>query len=269
MKQLDANSLVAYVDGELDMETAALVEAQLAEDMDASELAGRLRETAALVRAAHTHVLHEAVPDRLLDIFDAVPVTDDLDGDVVPAHLVNMILGAPEDDKATDGAGRMGMLEPARDPAPVPFVSMARRRSLAAFATAALLATVLVGGGMVFEKYKSSLNQPELSHQARAVSAMDDPWREAAFQEALETKKSENAVIWSNPENGLSGAIVPVKTYRRDDGTFCRAFQAIDTGANTGQRNYGVACREPGEKGRWIKTVEAMSAPGVGVRKEF
>ena len=98
---------------------------------------------------------------------------------------------------------------------------------------------------------------------------MDDPWREAAFQKALETKKSEAAVIWANPENGRSGAIVPVKTYRRDDGTFCRAFRTVDTGAAPDQPNYGVACREPGEEGRWIKTVEAIAAPGAGGKLEF
>ncbi|MCK5623155.1 MAG: hypothetical protein KAJ11_12750, partial [Alphaproteobacteria bacterium] len=65
MKQLDANTLVAYVDGELDTESAALVEALLAEDAEAREVAEMLRYSASLIRAAHSHVLHEAVPERL------------------------------------------------------------------------------------------------------------------------------------------------------------------------------------------------------------
>jgi len=266
MKQLDANTLVAYVDGELDVETAELVESLLAEDPEASEVAGMLRNSAALARAAHGHVLHETVPDRLLDIFDSVVVTDDVDNDVVPSHLVNMILQASEDDSnkaAPAVVNAVGAVSAA------PVISLARQRSVAGFAMAAVFAAVMIGGGMMVQKYTTALEQAGMTHQAKAVLAMDDRWREAAFQEALETKKSEAAVIWANPENGRTGAIVPVKTYRRDDGTFCRAFRTIDTGAAPGQPNYGVACREPGEEGRWVKTVEAIAASGAGGKLEF
>lgn len=264
MKQLDANTLVAYVDGELDTESAALVESLLAEDAEAREVTAMLRDSASLIRAAHSHVLHETVPERLLDVFEAAPVADELSSEIVPSRLVNMILDAPDDDNE---AAPAALVQSAQNTAPV--ISLVRRRSIAAFATAAVFAAVMVGGGMTFQKYTSALNQGETAHQARAVSAMDDPWREAAFQEALETKKSEAAVIWANPENGRSGAIVPVKTYRRDDGTFCRAFRTVDTGAAPDQPNYGVACREPGNDGRWIKTVEAISTPGAGGKLQF
>ena len=264
MKQLDANTLVAYVDGELDIESALQVESLLAEDSEAREVAEMLRDSASLIRAAHSHVLHEAVPERLLDVFEAAPVVDELSGEIVPSHLVNMILDAPDDENE---AAAPPVVRNVPNTAPV--ISLARRRSIAAFATAAVFATVMVGGGMMFQKYTSALYQGELVHQARAISAMDDPWREAAFQEALETRKSEAAVIWANPENGRSGAVVPVKTYRRDDGTFCRAFRTVDTGAAPDQPNYGVACREPGDDGRWVKTVEAISVPGAGGKLEF
>lgn len=264
MKQLDANTLVAYVDGELDTESAALVESLLAEDAEAREVTGMLRDSASLIRAAHNPVLHEAVPEKLLDVFEAAPLADELSGEIVPSHLVNMILDAPDDGTETSAPS---VIKSAQNTAPV--ISLARRRSVAAFATAAVFAAVMVGGGMMFQKYTSTLNQGEIAHQVRVISAMDDPWREAAFQKALETKKSEAAVIWANPENGLSGAIVPVKTYRRDDGTFCRAFRTVDTGAAPDQPNYGVACREPGEEGRWVKTVEAIAAPGAAGKLGF
>jgi len=266
MKQLDANTLVAYVDGELDIESALQVESLLAEDSEAREIADMLRDSAALVRAAHSHVLHEAVPDRLLDIFDRAPVTDELGGDIVPPYLVNMILDAPEDGRDTAAPV---LAEATKQTVPAPAISLARRRSIAASATAALFAAVMVGGGMTFQKYMTGVNQAGLTHQAKTLAAMDDPWREAAFQEALETKKSEAALIWANPENGSSGAIVPVKTYRRDDGTFCRAFRTVDTGAAPNQPNYGVACREAGEDGRWVKTVEAISTPGADGKLQF
>lgn len=263
MKQLDANTLVAYVDGELDAESAALVESLLVDDAEACDVAETLRETASLIRAAHGHVAHEAIPDRLLDIFDAVPVTDEIGGEIVPPHLVNMILDTPDDDENATATPVKSVAHGA------PVISLARRRSVAALATAAVFVAVMVGGGMMLQKYTSALNQGGLTHQARAVAAMDDPWREAAFQEAMETRKSETALLWANPANGRSGAIVPVKTYRRDDGTYCREFRTVDTGAAPDQSNYGVACRQPGAEGQWVKTVEAIAAPGVGIKLKF
>ena len=266
MKQLDANTLVAYVDGELDIESATLVEALLSEDAEARKVAELMRESAALVRAAHAHVAYEAVPERLSDIIELSAASDDLSGEIVPSHLVNMILSAPDD----EGEGtRPALSKAANEVAVKPGISLARRRSVAGMAAAAVFAAVLVGSGMMLQKFQSGAGQIGLSHQATAISAMQDPWREAAFQEALETKKSETALIWENPENGRSGAIMPVKTYRRDDGTFCRAFRTVDAGGVAGQPNYGVACREPGEDGRWIKTVEAISAPGQGAKLQF
>lgn len=266
MKKLDANTLVAYVDGELDVESAALVEALMAEDREAEEMAGMLRESASLVRAAHAHVLHEAVPEHLQDIVEMASVADGLGGDVVPSRLVNMILNAPDDEGE---AAKPALIRAADEAAPAPMISVARRRSIAAVATAAVFAAVMVGGGMMLERFNSGHAGAGLSHQAKTISAMEDPWREAAFQEALETKKSETAVIWANPQNGQSGAVVPVKTYRRDDGTFCRAFRTVDTGAAPDQPNYGVACREPGETGRWIRTVEAIAVPGNGAKLQY
>jgi surface antigen len=264
MKHLDANTLVAYVDGELDTESAALVEKRLESDAEARRVVSTLCESAALVRAAHAQVLYETVPDRLVDLIEDAPESDDVSGEVVSSRLVDMILNAPDDD----------LREPARAPvneakAAVPAISLQRRRSIAAFATAAVFAAVMVGGGMMVQKYTTDIHQRNLTHQARAVSAMSDPWREAAFQEALETKKSQTAVVWENPDTGQSGAIIPVKTYRRDDGTFCRAFRTVDTGATSEQPNYGVACRRPGKNGRWVKTVEAISAPGPGGKLQF
>ncbi len=267
MKQLDANTLVAYVDGELDIESAMLVEVLLAEDAESREMAGMLRDGASLIRAAHNHVLHETVPDKLLDVFDMAPVADDVSGEIVPPHLVSMILDAPDYGNEVPAPA---LVEARGETAAASVIPMARQRSIAAFATAAVFAAVMVGGGMMLQKFSSDVNPGGMAHQAAvAVAAMDDPWREAAFQEALETKKSEAALIWANPENGRSGAIVPVKTYRRDDGTFCRAFRTVDTGATPDQPNYGVACREAGEEGRWVKTVEAISAPNASGKLQF
>lgn len=253
MKQLDINTLVAYVDGELDTEAAKLVERSLADDAEARQTAGLLRETAALVRAAHNHVVHEAVPDRLLDLIEDAAETDRYAAEAVPERLVSMILEAPESQTAEQRPE-------SRRTAVIP---MARRRSVAAVAMAAAVGAVMLGS--FYAGQYGILGDPSGTHginQVRAVSAMNDPYREAAFQEALENKKSQEAVVWENPETGVGGAIIPVKTYRRDDGTFCRAFRTIDVAARPTQPNFGVACRGSGPEGRWIKTVEAIAGPG-------
>lgn len=252
MKQLDANTLVAYVDGELDLESVSQVERALVDDAEAQETVRLLRETTVLVHAAHNHVIHEAVPDRLIDLIE--DASEDGGADGVPERLVNMILEAPESRSA-----EIGM--PAR---PAMVIPMSRRRSVAAMAMAAAVSAVMLGSFYAGQSGILTGNTgSDGINQIRAVSAMNDPFREAAFQEALENKKSQEALVWDNPETGSGGAIIPVKTYRRDDGTFCRAFRTVDTAARPTQPNHGVACRDPGPEGRWIKTVEAIAGgPG-------
>ena len=186
---------------------------------------------------------------------------------IVPQHLVNMILDAPEDDETTvvPAAGRGGMAD-----ARVSGISTVRRRSVAAVASAAVFAAVMLGGGFLAGQYQIDNSGPATgSQQLNVVAAMDNPWREAAFQEALETKASDTAVIWTNPETGYTGAIIPVKTYRREDGTFCRAFRTVETKTGPQQPNFGVACREQGLQGHWIKTVEAVAEVGTIPKLSF
>ena len=66
MESFDLNTLVAYVDGELDAQEAAAVEAFLARSEEARESVRILRETATLARAALNGPMNETVPERLL-----------------------------------------------------------------------------------------------------------------------------------------------------------------------------------------------------------
>lgn len=249
MKQLDANTLVAYVDGELDSEAAALVEEQLLDDSDARETAAELRNIGVLVRAAHNHVIHETVPDRLVDaILDAqenAPYDSASDD-----RLVDMILNAPETSETAP---------PARTETHGSVIPLSRRRSVAAVAMAASFAALLLAGGF-YAGQPGPTGQPGMVLQTNVVAAMADPKREAALQEALETKRSlKEYVSWASPESGRSGFVIPVKSYRRQDGTFCREYRMEESHPNLNIPNFGVACRT--EDGVWVKQIQAISGP--------
>ena len=71
MTKLDEETLMAYVDGELDPRRAAEVEALLAEDAEARATVQMFRDSAALVRGAFDPILREPVPERLLAAVNA------------------------------------------------------------------------------------------------------------------------------------------------------------------------------------------------------
>ena len=70
MIRLDDNTLVAYVDGELDAATAQEVERMLENDPVARNKVLKLSQSAILLRAAYNTPVHEAVPERLLDVLE-------------------------------------------------------------------------------------------------------------------------------------------------------------------------------------------------------
>ncbi len=256
MKQLDANTLVAYVDGELDQETAELVEQQLVDDPKAVETVRELSDCAALVRAAHNYVIHETVPGRLIDIILEAPETANYadDGDAEETgdtRLVEMILNTPE---------TAGSAEPEQDKRPNPVISLSRRRSIAAVAMAATFAALMLGGGYYARDTQLSGAELMAAQQIRAIVAVDDPIREAALQEALETKRSlKEYVSWSSPVSGRSGKIFPVKSYRRADGSFCREYRLEESHMFPNAPNFGVACRL--EDGTWVKQLQVITGP--------
>lgn len=73
MTKLDEETLMAYVDGELDPRRAAEVEALLAEDAEARATVRMFRDSAASLRAPFDQVLREPVPERLLATVNRPP----------------------------------------------------------------------------------------------------------------------------------------------------------------------------------------------------
>ena len=71
MSELDENTLVAYVDGELDAASAREVERALETSPVARNTVAKLRSSAALVRAAFADALHEPPPPGLVAMLRA------------------------------------------------------------------------------------------------------------------------------------------------------------------------------------------------------
>ncbi|HMQ12428.1 MAG TPA: hypothetical protein PKA43_01790 [Candidatus Competibacter phosphatis] len=66
MTKLDEETLMAYVDGELDPRRMAEIEAALAEDAEARAMVQMFRDSTALLRGPFDQILRETVPERLL-----------------------------------------------------------------------------------------------------------------------------------------------------------------------------------------------------------
>lgn len=102
--------------------------------------------------------------------------------------------------------------------------------------TAGVVAGTLIGG-LFGGAVGASLDQRdrELAHQTANTS--------------LETAKAGTTSTWRNPDTGHEGTFTPTRTYKRDDGSYCREYQqTVEVGGET-QKAYGTACRQP--DGQW------------------
>jgi surface antigen len=68
--------------------------------------------------------------------------------------------------------------------------------------------------------------------------------------QALERASDGQVVHWKNPETGYQYAVTPYKTYRRDDGRYCRDYTTVVKSSKTSQYRQ-TACRS--DKGIWEK----------------
>lgn len=222
MINLDDSTLIAYVDGELDAQTAREVEAKLADNPEAQAFVDRLREIAALSHVAFNDTLHEPVPQHLRTaVMDALQAA-------TPAPQ------APSSG-ANDGANV------------VTFKPQARTSWTKAVPLAAAFAGLLLGMGGGFQYSEVSSQK---SMQLASMSLMQDQAAmDTALNKALEVNLSGNELAWRNPDSGRSAVFTPVRTYQDKSGKYCREYRKDVNQGGATETTYGLACRT--DEGQW------------------
>lgn len=213
MITLNESTLIAYVDGELDAETARMVEAELNTDANAHKYVEHLREIAALSRIAFNDTLHEAVPQALKEAIykNAAAANANPSGNVVT------------------------------------FAPRAKSEWKIALPMAAAIAFLVLGlgGGYQYAQTRSgnTLKLAAFSLQQDQV-AMD-----VALNQALEVNMGGDTKTWQNPDSHRSATFTPVSTYQDKSGAFCREYRKDVKTGDKAATTFGLACRNP--KGIW------------------
>jgi len=88
-----------------------------------------------------------------------------------------------------------------------------------------------------------------LGNQLGGVVDDADKRRASAAEQRAYTAPIGQQITWSNPQNGNSGAIVPVRDGYAANGAYCREFQQTITVGGQQQQGYGKACQQP--DGSW------------------
>lgn len=83
----------------------------------------------------------------------------------------------------------------------------------------------------------------------KTMDEYDRQLAERSSRQALEFSPSGSSVEWQNPDNGHHGSITPTKTFKANNGRYCREYtQEVIIGGEK-QKAYGKACRQP--DGNW------------------
>lgn len=209
MTTLSDEELIAYVDGELTLAQRRDVERRLKQDPEAQALVKRLSETSAMMRETYEPAMTEPLPVALMES--------------VSAAMANI------------------------PPPPAPSQSNSAGTNPGwGFAIAASFLALVVGGvgGMgTLLAIDSRDNAPN-----DAYVGIFEANAERALMEMLETKPSGTRVAWHDPRAEAMAEFTIIKTYRREDGTFCREFlRAVNIGG-VEKRTRDLACRQGAKK---------------------
>ncbi len=218
--EIAVETLMAYVDGDLDAEATSEVEAHLEHSPAASETVRALREGTALVRTAYNEALERPVPQALRQAID----------DAFEAQVQHPAAPAA-------GAGRLAA------PGQI------------AMAVAACLAFLIVGAGGAY--VASSLLVDREIARLEIARAADKQMIETVVNEALEKQLSGVTVAWRSAESGSQGSVTPVRTFKNVGGQWCREYLWTTIFGAQSERRRAIACRET--DGIWQKRVEMLS----------
>lgn len=125
------------------------------------------------------------------------------------------------------------------------------RPAVAALFALAVIASLLAGGIAGFLLAERRGEALIAAYEAEREKDRDLLMR--AVQEALETRVSGEAVSWTE-DDGRSGAVTPLRTFRNNEGAWCREYQAVAPVGRSLVTQRAIACRD--SQGRWSTRLE-------------
>lgn len=210
-REIEQETLVAYVDGELGEIETRRVETLLAQDAAVRETVRQLRESALLLRAAFNEPVNAPIPAGLVD-------------------SINRAFAAESE---AERDGRRGSGGPA---------------NWWPVALAACFFGLLIGAGL--NVWLVDVRVAQEVARVEALSRANEQMKEAALFNALEQKVSGETVAWENPDSGYRGEITPVRTFKNRDDQWCREYTLREVAEGEGEDlRRAIACRE--DAGHW------------------
>jgi hypothetical protein len=214
-RTLTDETLLAYVDGELDPTECRSVEAALATDADAAERVALMRRSATALRGAFDEIMSEPIPERLIALVDR--------------HGPGRANGRG---KASSRGGRLGwLLWPMN----------------LGFAAALAAAALVVGIGL--GQWRPS---PDGDYRLAGVDNGDGAYA-AAVAAAMEPGYTGASARYERPDIGVSGVITALDPVDAGGGIACRAFRDEARSGEIVTTGRGIACR--GADGVWASLV--------------
>ncbi|MDH3335461.1 MAG: RT0821/Lpp0805 family surface protein [Rhodospirillaceae bacterium] len=212
---IDEGTLIAYVDGELDSETARYIEQRIERDDVAKQFVERHREIAALARIAFNDTMHEEVPEHLKS-----SITRPADVHYIEPMTSTNVITIPKRSTANWGYA-------------LPIAA----------AVAGLLIGVGGGYGFAGKKHEQNLRLAALNAEQDGIAM------ENALNQALEVNLNDAPMTWSSPASGQTASFTPVNTYQDKTGRFCREYRKDLAVNGKTSSTFGLACRN--DKGKW------------------
>jgi surface antigen len=207
MQNISDETLVAFVDDELDASARAVVEATLAENTDLQEKVRLMRVSATALDGAYRSASAEPIPGRILASIEATLTSE--------ANI--------------DGSAQQ------------PTESHFTMRRILPFAMAASLAFLLIGGGVGFMAAKTAVDR-SLASAGFSQAALHVKSEEVRAR-ALEYHVSGRQLDWQSPDKQMTIRITPVRTFISGDGRPCREFREEVAKNTVVTTQIGVACR--------------------------